>query len=761
MTDVTSNANGNAPSAASAPGVDSVLDNTAGQGDAERFATSAVPGFGGATVWPTWPGVARPAGWFLPASGEAAPPGGPQAEPARPDIPDHQYDSAPDYQYDSAGAYEDSAPDDDDAAYTYPAPDDDGTAYEYPVRYDDDTAYGDPRPYGDPAPYGDGAPPAVGPTAALRGRAGGPGFDLAPGTSHEPPRAGYQSGWQRAQGVWQGSGVAWERPPASAGNWDRRNGGRGNWDQAQSWGPQPDWDPRQDWDAEEDWGSAQDRDSGQAEPLPVTAFASAPTLADIPPAYASAPGYSPEYSPEASFQSPATRPDAVIPGIRVRAGAADEMFRAWDSPVRAASGVPWREPSEHELRRRGQPGRGQPGRERSGRERSGREVVRRRVPRDTARRRRLAWQAARVGVPVAVIVTVGVGAVMMLTGKPGEMLADQSAGKTSTSGNQSAAGSSSAAEAARRGALPGYPGQQGSVTVDSAGTAGAAQVAVGGADGHPAIWHRAANGTWSLVSASLLAAFQAPDTGSLSSIAHGRAGWIAVGDDTSGGGNAPVVVTSADGVTWHIVTGTNVFSGPGIRVNAVAAGPDGYVVVGQQTQGSRQFAAMWWSPDLRTWVRGDNGGFDGRLSVSDAYGVTATASGFVTVGSHSGRSFIWTSGAGLAWTGQNSGQPAGSPAATLKVAAAKGSQVVAAGNATLARGGDIPFAMVSSDDGRTWKQVLLPVPEGLGTVSSLTADGNGFAAEGKAGRAGEQRSVTWTSPDGQAWSTPAPVTSGA
>src|ERR1700677_2202938 len=99
MSDARTSAN-NAP-AASTPGVDSVTDNTAGQGDAERFATSAVPGFGGATVWPSWPGVARPAGWFSPASGEAPPQEGPGMEPARPDIP------ACDDIYDDGGSYED------------------------------------------------------------------------------------------------------------------------------------------------------------------------------------------------------------------------------------------------------------------------------------------------------------------------------------------------------------------------------------------------------------------------------------------------------------------------------------------------------------------------------------------------------------------------------------------------------------------------------------------------------------------------------
>ncbi|MGH3294494.1 MAG: hypothetical protein ACRDP7_22095, partial [Trebonia sp.] len=52
--------------------------------------------------------------------------------------------------------------------------------------------------------------PVVGPTEALRGRAGGPGVDVPPGAvpgllDHER-----ESGWQLAQRVWQDSGVDWE-----------------------------------------------------------------------------------------------------------------------------------------------------------------------------------------------------------------------------------------------------------------------------------------------------------------------------------------------------------------------------------------------------------------------------------------------------------------------------------------------------------------------------------------------------------------------
>src|SRR5262249_61134824 len=53
----------------------------------------------------------------------------------------------------------------------------------------------------------------VGPTAALRGRAGGPGFTVPPTAVRGLYDPAHRSGWQLAQQVWQESGINWE-PPA-------------------------------------------------------------------------------------------------------------------------------------------------------------------------------------------------------------------------------------------------------------------------------------------------------------------------------------------------------------------------------------------------------------------------------------------------------------------------------------------------------------------------------------------------------------------
>jgi len=71
------------------------------------------------------------------------------------------------------------------------------------------------------------------------------------------------------------------------------------------------------------------------------------------------------------------------------------------------------------------------------------------------------------------------------------------------------------------------------------------QVAVGSADGYPAIWYKAAGkGSWKLVSSLPLVSAAGSGTGALTSVSHGPDGWLAVGVD---GGSSPVVYTSANG----------------------------------------------------------------------------------------------------------------------------------------------------------------------------------------------------------------------
>ncbi len=198
-------------------------------------------------------------------------------------------------------------------------------------------------------------------------------------------------------------------------------------------------------------------------------------------------------------------------------GESDELFRAWQGSVREAAGGarPGRQPAA--------------------------------APVGGERRARLGWQVAKIGVPAAVIVTVGAGALLMLTGRANEMLAERSNTGAQPPGQPGVTAATGQPAAATAGLiLAGYPGQHGPVAVAAMWSAGGTTMAVGYADAHPAVWRHAANGTWSLVSAAALGGL----TGHLTSVAKETSGWIAVGSANENGTDEPVVFWSPDGVTW-------------------------------------------------------------------------------------------------------------------------------------------------------------------------------------------------------------------
>jgi hypothetical protein len=131
--------------------------------------------------------------------------------------------------------------------------------------------------------------------------------------------------------------------------------------------------------------------------------------------------------------------------------------------------------------------------------------------------------------------------------------------------------------------------------------------------------------------------------------------------------------------------------------------------------------------------------------------VTATAKGFVAVGSAGMRPAAWLSASGRTWSAVAVPAPAGAVRAELRYVAANGDTVAADGIATTAAGQRIPFAAVSANGGATWSQTLLPVPKGgAATVTALAAAGGGFTATGTYGQPGAQDVVLWLLPGGAA-----------
>lgn len=133
------------------------------------------------------------------------------------------------------------------------------------------------------------------------------------------------------------------------------------------------------------------------------------------------------------------------------------------------------------------------------------------------------------------------------------------------------------------------------VMVNSFAAAGGEQVAAGGADGAPALWSAATAGHWVPATVSMPASWS---PGSLASVVHGSAGWLAVGNagpsapalplaqpepPAQAGPEAPsagVAVTSVDGRTWLPVATAQPLTAPGTTLAQAAARPSSYVVVG-------------------------------------------------------------------------------------------------------------------------------------------------------------------------------------
>jgi hypothetical protein len=352
------------------------------------------------------------------------------------------------------------------------------------------------------------------------------------------------------------------------------------------------------------------------------------------------------------------------------------------------------------------------------------------------RRRRRARTVVKVGAPIAVLAA-GVAVILVAVTMHG-----RTPGKLASAAGVSSAGCGSG--------FSGYPGQQGSVAVSSIASAGGTRLAVGSADNRPAIW-RCAGATWTLVSAAAVDTLRGA---SLSSVAHGPGGWIAVGEAGSGMSEQPVAVTSANGRSWQPVNGSTAFMGAGACVTAVAADGKGYAVVGNHMSPGKISAAMWSSADARLWAQDDNdrdGTLDGRQAKSRVDAVAATPAGFVAVGTHGTAGMIWTSADG----GQQWALLSGVRAGALDIVAASGNRIVAAGY-TATAGGDVPVVVVSTDGGLHWKSPISLATSGSqsGRVTALAVTGSGFVAEGVLGPVDAQRTVTWSSQDGLTWSAP-------
>jgi hypothetical protein len=309
--------------------------------------------------------------------------------------------------------------------------------------------------------------------------------------------------------------------------------------------------------------------------------------------------------------------------------------------------------------------------------------------------------------------------------------------------------------------------------VNAVAAQGSTQVAVGSANGFPAVWTSADGGSsWNRGTGASPMVLDRPGTQQLTSVTHGPMGWLAVGGVTASAAEHPVVVVSADAASWQAADSAPAFAGSGLFTQAAAANQRGLVIVGyqriKQTQGGRvtsvrTVAAAWWSAGLAGWQRagdGSAGALDG-AGPRQMLAVTAGQAGFVAVGAHGSRPAAWTSANGQSWRQVDLPLPPGATRAVLGHVASLGRTVAAVGTAVTAAGRTVPFAATSANGGVTWTVSALPSPAGLTAVTALTAAGRTFTAAGTFGRtAGHQNVVVWTSPNGSAWRAAEPAGQG-
>jgi hypothetical protein len=298
--------------------------------------------------------------------------------------------------------------------------------------------------------------------------------------------------------------------------------------------------------------------------------------------------------------------------------------------------------------------------------------------------------------------------------------------------------------------------------VEAVGTANRLVVAVGSANGDPAVWSSADGVSWRRAQTITRSGMQR-----LTSVTSGNAGWLAVGYDGTTPRH-PLVVTSQNGSSWQAADRADVFKPEGhaaLTTYGAAMGPAGYVIVGENGFS----AAAWFSSDLKSWERGtapDKKSLDGtdktgrwmRDVVGGAFGYVA-AGGLNDPTAHTGkpsRPAVWTSTDGRKWKLQQLPLPGGSVGAWFGHVAAKGSTVVATGTAT-GPSGTRAFAFASTDGGRSWQQVSLPGGDGTNaTVDAASANSSGFVIAGTTGNPGSADVVMWTSADGRTWTSTRP-----
>ncbi|WP_157594303.1 hypothetical protein [Streptosporangium amethystogenes] len=279
-------------------------------------------------------------------------------------------------------------------------------------------------------------------------------------------------------------------------------------------------------------------------------------------------------------------------------------------------------------------------------------------------------------------------------------------------------------------------------------------VAVGAVSGDAGIWSSPGGQSWKAGGPAQL--LGGPRRQALADVAHGRRGWLAAGSTmTDASSTEPLLLTSSDGENWRRVAVLGPLAPAGdhdfLAPHAVAAGPSGYVMAGEDRGPAATVPVLWFSADLKRYSRAAKlpaGGTGVRL-----YDVSTTSSGYVAVGgagtAERETGVVWVSADGVNWSARKPVLPPGATSAGLRHVVLYGGDIVAAGTART-EDGRRAFGAVSADNGTTWEFSWLP-GDTASAVQDLAATPEGVVAVGWHGVPGEGDSAAWTSENGLNW----------
>ena len=200
----------------------------------------------------------------------------------------------------------------------------------------------------------------------------------------------------------------------------------------------------------------------------------------------------------------------------------------------------------------------------------------------------------------------------------------------------------------------------------------------------------------------------------LTSVIVGGPGLVAVGVVTGGEFDNAAVWTSPDGIVWSRVPHDEATFGarsPGVdlTISHVAVGGPGLVAVGMDWSGSDADAAVWTSVDGLTWTRAPHDeevfGGSGHQAI---VGVTAAGPGLVAVGTERSarqQAVVWTSVDGLTWTRVARDESGSLDGGQMNSVVVGDSGLVAVGWIGWVGGPNSDAAVWTSVDGIVWTRV--------------------------------------------------------